>query len=47
MNGSGLLVLNAPWKFDEAMQPVLRALRHALGEKGPGHARLEWLRAPG
>ena len=46
MNGSGLLVLNAPWKFDEAMQPVLRALRHALGEHGPGHARLEWLRAP-
>lgn len=46
MNGSGLLVLNAPWKFDETLQPALRALRHALGEAGPGDARLEWLRTP-
>ena len=46
MNGSGLLILNAPWKLDEVLQPAVRALRHALGEKGPGEARLEWLRSP-
>src|SRR3546814_2938409 len=34
MNGSGLLVLNAPWKLDAALQPALQALRDALGEAG-------------
>lgn len=43
MNGSGLLVLNAPWQFDVAMRPTLDALRHALGEPGAS-ARVEWLR---
>jgi 23S rRNA (adenine2030-N6)-methyltransferase len=46
MNGSGLLVLNAPWRFDEAMGPALRALLHALAEDGRGDARLEWLKEP-
>ena len=45
MNGSGMLVLNAPWKFDTALQPALLAMRDALGEKGAS-ARLEWLRPP-
>ena len=45
MNGSGLLVLNAPWKLDAALQPALQALRDALGEAG-ATTRLEWLRAP-
>ena len=43
MNGSGLLVLNAPWKFDLALAPALPALAAALGERGAG-SRLEWLR---
>src|SRR3546814_12570111 len=34
MNGSGLLVLNAPWKLDAALQPALQALRDALCEAG-------------
>ena len=46
MNGSGLLVLNAPWRFDTLLHPTLRALRHALGEDGGGHARMEWLHVP-
>ena len=46
MNGSGLLILNAPWKFDEAMGPALRALWHALAEDGRGDYKLEWLREP-
>jgi 23S rRNA (adenine2030-N6)-methyltransferase len=45
MNGSGLVILNAPWKFDRVLQPALRALRHALGEDGAGDTRVEWLRA--
>jgi 23S rRNA (adenine2030-N6)-methyltransferase len=45
MNGSGMLVLNPPWRFDAAMRPTLDALRRALGEAGAS-ARVEWLRAP-
>ena len=45
MNGSGLLVLNAPWRFDATLQPTLRVLRKALGETGAADARMEWLKA--
>ena len=46
MNGSGLLVWNAPWRFDAAIMPALAALARALGEDGHGESRVEWLRAP-
>ena len=42
MNGSGLLVLNAPWQFDLRLHASLTALRKALGEPG-ATSRLEWL----
>ena len=45
MNGSGLLLLNAPWQFDQAMRPAMDAMRDALGEAG-AEARVEWLRQP-
>ena len=45
MNGSGMLVLNAPWQFDQAMRPALAALAASLGEPGTG-ASVEWLRPP-
>ena len=45
INGSGMLLLNAPWQFDQRMQPVLTALQHALGEQQPS-SRVEWLRTP-
>ena len=45
MNGSGMLLLNAPWQFDLAMAPALDAIRDALGEAGAS-SRLEWLKAP-
>ncbi len=45
MNGSGLLILNAPWRFDATMRSVLDALKDMLGEAGAS-ARLEWLKAP-
>lgn len=45
MNGSGLLLLNAPWQFDVQITPALRALQAALGEAGAS-SRCEWLRKP-
>jgi 23S rRNA (adenine2030-N6)-methyltransferase len=45
MNGSGLLLLNAPWKLDTAIAPALEALRRILGEDGAS-SRIDWLRAP-
>ena len=44
MNGSGLLVLNAPFQFDAKLRPALQALAKVLGERQP-QARLEWLKA--
>ena len=43
MNGSGMLILNAPWQFDVAMRPALAALQAALGEAGAA-SRVEWLK---
>ena len=45
MNGSGLLLLDAPWKLDETIKPALEALRRALGEDGAS-SRIDWLRPP-
>ena len=45
MNGSGLLLLNAPWQFDSAMRPAMQAMQQALGESGASN-RTEWLKAP-
>ncbi len=45
MNGSGLLILNAPWHFDTALAASLRGLQKALGEAGAS-SRIEWLKAP-
>lgn len=45
MNGSGLLLLNAPWQFDRIIAPAAEQLRAALGETGAS-IRMEWLRAP-
>ncbi len=43
MNGSGMLLLNPPWRLDAALAPVLPALVSVLGEAGAS-SRLEWLR---
>ena len=45
MNGSGMLVLNAPWRFDQSMRPALAALAASLGEPG-SEAGVAWLRRP-
>lgn len=44
MNGSGLMVWNAPWQLDKTLQPALDALANSLGENGQGHSRVEWLK---
>ena len=46
MNGSGLLLLNAPWKFDERLRALLPALTQALGEDAGAGWRMDWLKAP-
>lgn len=46
MNGSGLLILNAPWQFDAVMRDSLPALAATLGEAGASW-HVDWLRAPG
>lgn len=45
MNGSGLLLLNPPWRFETAMAPALAHLQDRLGGPGASHS-LQWLRAP-
>ena len=45
LNGSGMLLLNAPWQFDRVVGPALPALRQHLGEPG-ATTRLDWLKAP-
>ncbi|MDO5506350.1 MAG: 23S rRNA (adenine(2030)-N(6))-methyltransferase RlmJ [Pseudoxanthomonas suwonensis] len=45
MNGSGLLLLNAPWRFDAEAAPALDALREALGKTG-ATTRADWLKPP-
>lgn len=45
MNGSGLLLINAPWRIEDALDPVLQTLRQTLGE-AHASARVEFLRAP-
>ncbi len=44
MNGSGMLLVNAPFQFDVELAPALDALRIAMGERGAS-SRVEWLRA--
>lgn len=45
MNGSGLLLLNPPWRLEAQLGPALKALAAGLDEGGGG-TRLHWLREP-
>ena len=42
MNGSGLLLLNAPWRIEQRLLPALRALAAQLGDAA-GEARVDVL----
>lgn len=41
--GSGLVLINPPWQFDERMSIVLPALHQLLSPTGTGKTRVEWL----
>ncbi len=43
LNGSGMLLLNPPWQFDQALAPALPVLQRELGEAGAS-TRLEWIK---
>ncbi|MGB3393971.1 MAG: 23S rRNA (adenine(2030)-N(6))-methyltransferase RlmJ [Stenotrophomonas sp.] len=43
LNGSGMLLLNAPWQFDQVLAPAMPVLKQHLGEKSAS-TRLEWLK---
>jgi 23S rRNA (adenine2030-N6)-methyltransferase len=43
LNGSGMLIVNPPWKIDAEIAAALPSLTAELGESGASH-RLEWLR---
>lgn len=43
MNGSGMLLLNAPWKIEERIEPALKPLARQMGEPGASW-RLTWIK---
>ena len=43
LNGSGMVVLNAPWKLDDALREPLRALGRLLSQERPATWHLDWL----
>lgn len=43
LNGSGMLLLNPPYQFEQVLAPALPALQKTLGENG-ATTRLEWLK---
>ncbi len=45
MNGSGMLLVNAPWKIEKDIEPALKPLAQAMGEAGASW-RLTWLKSP-
>jgi 23S rRNA (adenine2030-N6)-methyltransferase len=43
LNGSGMILLNPPWKLDEELAATLPAVHRALAPGGAGGTRVEWL----
>lgn len=43
LNGSGMLILNAPWKLDQTLREPLRALARLLSREQPAQWTLDWL----
>jgi 23S rRNA (adenine2030-N6)-methyltransferase len=43
LRGSGLLVVNPPFRFDTEAQPILDWLWRALSPAGEGGRRVRWL----
>ncbi|MGE7138982.1 23S rRNA (adenine(2030)-N(6))-methyltransferase RlmJ [Luteibacter sp. NPDC031894] len=43
LNGTGVAIVNAPWKLDEVLRDSLRLLPKLLGTPGESEYRLTWL----
>lgn len=43
LNGTGMVIVNAPWKLDDALRDSLRLLPKLLGTPGESEYRLTWL----
>jgi 23S rRNA (adenine2030-N6)-methyltransferase len=43
LNGSGMVILNAPWKLDDALREPLRVLAGLLAQERPATVKLDWL----
>lgn len=44
LNGSGMVILNAPWKLDDALRDSLRVMAPMLSQERPAQWRLDWLK---
>ncbi|HEY0199911.1 MAG TPA: 23S rRNA (adenine(2030)-N(6))-methyltransferase RlmJ [Rhodanobacter sp.] len=47
LNGSGMVILNAPWKLDDALRDSLRAMARLLSKDRPAEWKLDWLMQEG
>jgi 23S rRNA (adenine2030-N6)-methyltransferase len=43
LNGSGMVMLNAPWNLDEVLREPLRAMAQLLSQERPATWKLDWL----
>ncbi len=43
MTGSGMIVINPPWKLEQQMQNVLPWLHRVLVPAGTGHTSVNWI----
>ena len=43
LNGSGMVIANPPWRFEEEMRDALSELQGLLDPQGIGGVRVEWL----
>lgn len=43
MTGSGMIVINPPWKLEQQMRALLPWLHQKMAPAGSGHTRVQWL----
>jgi len=43
LNGSGMVILNAPWKLDDTLREPLQAMARLLSKDRPAEWKLDWL----
>ena len=46
MNGSGMMILNAPWQVDAALKETLRKVLPLIQEDKGAEASVDWVIAP-